>query len=63
MPKSRTDFWNPKIARNRLRDIRVTRELRRSGWRVVRIWEHQLSDPEKVIGRLQDVLASRRRLD
>ncbi|WP_369044245.1 very short patch repair endonuclease [Rubrivivax gelatinosus] len=35
-------FWREKIAANRARDLRNIRRLRRSGWIVVRVWEHQL---------------------
>lgn len=41
-PKSRRAFWVAKIAANRARDRRVTRELRARGWTVLRIWEHAL---------------------
>jgi DNA mismatch endonuclease (patch repair protein) len=34
--------WQEKIAGNRARDRRTFRNLRRSGWKVVRIWEHQV---------------------
>jgi len=34
--------WAQKITSNRLRDLLVLRSLRRSGWRVLRIWEHQI---------------------
>jgi DNA mismatch endonuclease, patch repair protein len=43
-PKSNTDFWRTKIAANRKRDRRVDRELRKLGWQVVRIWEHELRE-------------------
>lgn len=42
-PKSRTEFWLPKFERNVARDRLVTRTLRKAGWRVVRVWECQLS--------------------
>lgn len=35
-------FWRKKLAANKARDRRVTRTLRRMGWRVLRIWEHEL---------------------
>jgi DNA mismatch endonuclease (patch repair protein) len=41
-PKSNTDFWYAKIARNRARDLKVTRFYRRRGWIVLRFWEHTL---------------------
>jgi len=42
-PKSNRKFWDAKCARNRERDRRVNRELRRRGWRILRIWEHELT--------------------
>jgi len=38
------DYWRAKIERNRLRDQQNIRALRRSGWRVIRVWEHQIYD-------------------
>jgi DNA mismatch endonuclease (patch repair protein) len=34
--------WRRKIERNRARDLRNFAALRRRGWRVVRVWEHQV---------------------
>lgn len=36
------DFWRNKIERNRSRDRRNTACLRREGWKVLRIWEHNI---------------------
>jgi len=36
------EFWQEKIKRNRNRDRRYHAKLRRSGWKVLRIWEHQI---------------------
>jgi DNA mismatch endonuclease (patch repair protein) len=58
MPKSRREFWTAKILRNMDRDRKVTRLLRREGWRVVRIWEHALDNPTRVIARIQAALAT-----
>ena len=41
-PKGNAAFWRAKFRRNRERDRRDTRNLRRAGWRVVRLWEHDL---------------------
>jgi DNA mismatch endonuclease, patch repair protein len=41
-PKSNRTFWRRKIAANRKRAVAVKRELRKSGWRVFRIWQHDL---------------------
>jgi DNA mismatch endonuclease (patch repair protein) len=58
MPKSRRVFWTSKISRNRERDRKVNSLLRRQGWRVIRIWEHALRNPERVVARIQAVLAT-----
>lgn len=58
MPKSRTGFWNPKIAANKKRDHTVNGLLRRHGWRVLRIWEHALQNPTRALVTLQTALAS-----
>jgi DNA mismatch endonuclease (patch repair protein) len=42
-PKGNASFWRDKLAANKARDRRVTRTLRRNGWRVLRIWEHELA--------------------
>jgi DNA mismatch endonuclease (patch repair protein) len=38
-----SEKWEAKIDGNRRRDVRNHGLLRRSGWRVVRLWEHQVS--------------------
>lgn len=42
-PKNNRGFWRRKLAGNKQRDQLVNRALRRAGWRVVRIWEHELA--------------------
>jgi DNA mismatch endonuclease (patch repair protein) len=37
-----TDFWQKKLQANRARDQRNFRQLRSTGWHVIRIWQHQL---------------------
>lgn len=41
-PKSNLNYWLPKIKRNVERDKEVNRMLKKDGWRIVRIWEHEL---------------------
>jgi DNA mismatch endonuclease (patch repair protein) len=41
-PKNNAAFWEKKLAGNRWRDALVTRTLRRAGWRVLRVWEHEV---------------------
>lgn len=37
-----SNFWKEKIAKNRERDQRNFRRLRRMGWKVIRIWQHEV---------------------
>ena len=60
MPASNVVYWNAKIARNMARDRKVNADLRRAGWRVVRIWEHALAEPKRVAARLLRLLGRRR---
>ena len=52
IPKTNCDYWSAKIAKNRKRDKTITRLLRKSGWRVLRIWESSLLDAEAVMAKL-----------
>ena len=42
-PANNHAFWRKKLTGNQARDRLVTRTLRRQGWRVLRIWEHELA--------------------
>lgn len=42
LPKSNRAFWRDKLESNRRRDRVRMRELRKMGWDVVVIWEHQM---------------------
>ena len=41
-PKTNTSYWEKKIARNRQRARTVNRKLNKDGWRVMRVWEHEI---------------------
>jgi DNA mismatch endonuclease (patch repair protein) len=57
-PKSNREFWRRKLDKNRKRDRRVSMELKRSGWKVVRFWEHQLADASRIVKKVKMVLKS-----
>lgn len=42
-PKTNPFFWNSKINNNKDRDKKNTKELKSLGWKVIRIWEHELT--------------------
>ena len=56
MPKSNTAYWGPKIETNRSRVSRKRRQLLRTGWQVIILWECGLKTPEKVAVKLLDRL-------
>jgi len=52
-----SEKWEAKIEATRRRDVRNHRRLKRMGWTVVRIWEHQIkNDLPKCIRRILDAL-------
>lgn len=42
LPKSNRKYWLEKLRQNQARDQLVNRELKRQGWKVIRIWEHDV---------------------
>lgn len=41
IPKTNTEWWQGKIARTVARDRETNEMLRRHGWTVIRVWEHE----------------------
>ncbi|OGF62628.1 hypothetical protein A2662_03775 [Candidatus Giovannonibacteria bacterium RIFCSPHIGHO2_01_FULL_45_33] len=57
LPKSNKKYWLPKIENNSRRDLRNRAKLRRRGWKVIRIWEHEIKkNPEKIIVKIKRML-------
>lgn len=46
-PAANQGYWDAKVQRNKDRDREVGRELLKLGWRVLRIWEHQLLEKHR----------------
>lgn len=61
LPKSRPEFWIPKLEQNRLRDIKNQRAINRLGWRYMVVWECHLHDESDVMKRLGRFLGRQRR--
>jgi len=59
-PKTNAEFWAEKLDRNVVRDRRVDAALRKSGWTVVRVWEHE--SPDDAASRVLDALNGRQEL-
>jgi DNA mismatch endonuclease (patch repair protein) len=41
-PRTKRSFWEPKLAKNRARDVEVKRALRGRDWGVMVVWECQV---------------------
>lgn len=56
-PKSNRGYWKPKIAANMARDREADAALRRMGWKVLRLWEHDIkADLRRCVGEIVSVL-------
>jgi DNA mismatch endonuclease, patch repair protein len=57
-PRSNRAFWTAKLARNKARDRLVVGTLKKLGWRVLRIWQHELSpkNEQRLLRRLRDTI-------
>lgn len=55
-PKTNTDYWAAKIARNIARDAKTEAELTALGWNVTTVWECELKDKDGVAKLLLDRL-------
>ncbi len=56
LPKSRLDFWGPKLETNRKRDEVNLAHLAELGWSALVIWECQLRDAEALEARIGEFL-------
>ena len=57
VPKTRTQYWSEKLLKNRKRNVKHMKELRRQGWRVLRLWECEVEKhPKRVVRELQKFL-------
>lgn len=59
-PATNAEFWQKKITGNIRRDKRVNRQLNRSGWSVLRIWEHSVErNSERVAARIKRIITEK----
>jgi len=57
-PKSRANYWLPKIAANKARDKRNRAELKKAGWKVLVVWQCEIRHSEKLEDKLLEFLRS-----
>jgi len=56
--KANAEFWRNKIKQNQLRDLDTNEKLKKAGWKVVRVWEHE--NPEKAAEKILKLVVKRR---
>lgn len=60
LPKTRHDFWVPKLERNRERDLQNQEKLRELGWDFLVVWECELKNTNELTDRLRTFLGDPR---
>lgn len=60
-PKTRPKYWAMRFEKNRKRDARQVRALRRAGWKALTVWECQLTDVSALSKRIRSFLGNRTR--
>jgi DNA mismatch endonuclease (patch repair protein) len=58
-PKSRLDYWLPKLQENQRRDAVKQAALEGLGWRVLTVWQCETRDPPGLAGILEGHLCDR----
>lgn len=62
LSKGNRNYWRTKIVGNKTRDLLATRKLRRAGWRVLRVWEHELTkkNQARLVRRLSALIGGKK---
>lgn len=61
LPKTNSDFWERKIKSNIKRDNSIVDSLKKSGWKVIVIWECELKKtlfPERIKNLVKEITAT-----
>jgi DNA mismatch endonuclease (patch repair protein) len=56
LPKTRIEYWQPKIGRNRERDKENRAALKKLGWKTLTIWQCELKNPDRIARKIHDFL-------
>ena len=59
LPKSRLDFWEPKLEANAARDRLAVERLEAMGWKVLIVWECELREREQLGNKLERFIGER----
>jgi len=58
IPKSRIEYWRPKLQRNRRRDKKNAQKLEALGWRVLVVWECEVGNLKRLMQTLSKFLTN-----
>ena len=58
MPTRNYEYWSTKFRRNMDRDASNNENLSKLGWRVLRVWEHEVKEPELAQHALERVVSA-----
>ncbi|MBV9036556.1 MAG: DNA mismatch endonuclease Vsr [Acidobacteriaceae bacterium] len=58
-PKSKLDYWKPKLEGNARRDKLVRRQLKQLGWQYLIVWECETDNPKKLSRKVKKFLVVR----
>jgi DNA mismatch endonuclease (patch repair protein) len=58
IPKSRIEYWRPKLQKNRRRDKKNTQKLEAFGWKVLVVWECEVGNLKRLTRNLSKFLAN-----
>lgn len=56
IPATNTEFWTEKIVKNKARDVKVKRQLRQAGWKVLVVWECEIARSDKLLQKVKNFL-------
>jgi DNA mismatch endonuclease (patch repair protein) len=59
LPETNREYWEKKLKRNVALAKLHNRQLRRAGWAVIRVWEHEIADTAKIKARILHALEDR----
>lgn len=57
-PKSRRDYWVPKLRENKKRDLRNLSAIRSLGWKPLIVWQCELKKRERVVRKIDRFLGN-----
>jgi DNA mismatch endonuclease (patch repair protein) len=61
-PKSNIKYWSKKLYKNWMRDKKVNSEIKKSGWKILRIWEYDLKkNPDYCSLLIDEAIKNRRK--